>query len=279
MSILNEFVTSFIRKKPEAGAGAPQLQMPVRFPGGPFQFKIQLAPNSAYGVQASTDLKNWTLLGSSTSSGDTVEYTDFDATRFTHRFYRVLAGSFPSCNVVGFASVSLPPGFAMIANPLNAVSNTVAAILADMPDGTTLSKFDTSLFRLTDNAVKSGKWMNPDETLAPGEGAIIFNPASDFKTINFVGNVNQGNLSVRIPAGFSICSSLVPLPGRLSSDLGFPITDGDVIHLFDRTQQKYLIYPFPSKEWDSHPPAIDVGESFWVGKTSPGNWSRNLVIQ
>ena len=282
MGILNnatEFVTSFMKRKPVV-AGPPHLMTPVKFPHGPFQFRIQITPGATYEIQTSTDLKNWTTRSSGTAVGETVEYLDSDAPKHTFQFYRAIAGgTFPSRNVLGYATVSLPPGFSMIANPFNATSNAVATILPGMPDGTTLSKFDTSLFRLTDNSVKNGKWINPGETLNSGEGAIIFNPTTDFKFIDFSGDVNLGNLSSPIPAGFSIRSSLVPQPGRLSTDLGFPVSDGDVIHLFDRDSQKYLIYPYPSKEWDSNPPVVGVGESFWVGKTSPGNWTRNFVVQ
>jgi hypothetical protein len=145
-----------------------------------------------------------------------------------------------------------------------------------MADGTTLCKFDTTLFRLTNNIVKDGKWTKGEEKFAPGEGAIFFNPTTDFKTLNFVGEVNQGRLVNSIPAGLSIRSSLVPQAGRLGSELEFPFVEGDVIHLFDRDQQKYVVYPFSASEWEKNPPTINIGESFWVGKTHPRNWVRDF---
>ena len=50
-------------------------------------------------------------------------------------------------------------------------------------------------------------------------GAIFFNPTSDFKSINFVGEVLQGELLLPIASGFSIHSSRIPQPGRLHTDL------------------------------------------------------------
>jgi hypothetical protein len=114
--------------------------------------------------------------------------------------------------------------------------------------------------------------------LLPGEVAIILNPTSDVKTLNFVGEVPQGDLSLPIPAGFSIRSSLLPLPGALDTDLGFPITNGDVIHLFDREQQKYIIYTFEQNRWTPSQPVIASGEAFWVGKTAAGNWVQSAVL-
>jgi hypothetical protein len=60
--------------------------------------------------------------------------------------------------------------------------------------------------------------------------------------------------------------------------LGFPITDGDVIHLFDRDKQKYVLYPYEGGKWTAGTPVVGVAESFWVAKTSPGNWTRDISI-
>jgi len=114
---------------------------------------------------------------------------------------------------------------------------------------------------------------------APGEGAIFFNPTSDFKNINFIGEVTRGNLLLPIAAGFSIRSSQIPKPGRLHSDLGFPISEGDVIHLFDRDRQNYVIYQYDKKKWSSNPPVVNVGEAFWIGKTAPGDWVQYSYLK
>ena len=269
----------FGRKRKAAVTAAARLGSAARFPYGPFQFKFQIAKGVSYEIQTSSNLEAWEPISSAKSADETVEYVDSDASKFSYRFYRVLAGTVFSDNVVGYASISVPPGYSLIANPLHAPSNAVSAILPDMPDDTALNKFDTHLFRLTENAVKNGKWINPDETLSPGEGAIFLNPAIDFKIINFVGEVLQGNLLLPIATGFSIHSSQIPKSGRLQADLGFPIHEGDIVHLFDRDLQKYVIYEYDRKKWDSNPPIVGVGESFWIGKTTPGNWVQNLVIK
>jgi hypothetical protein len=271
-------LTSFFRKKKGDGKTPPFLTSAVRFPHL-FQFVIRLAPNAPYEVLVSSDLRSWESLSTGTAAAESVEFVDSDAAKVSYRFYRVFSNQLPSKNVVGYVSVSLAPGFSMIANPLNAPNNSVAALFSNVPEGTTLSKFDTRVFRLNNSYVKDGKWSNPGETINPGEGAILFNPTTDFRTIYFVGEVMQGNLFNPIPAGFSIRSSLVPQPGRLNTDLEFPLGDGDVIHIFDKDRQEYAIHPYPSKLWDSNPPLIGVGESFWIGKASPGNWVRNFVIE
>jgi hypothetical protein len=257
---------------------APILSDAVRFPYGPFQFKSKLPKGVPYSIVASTDLINWHPIAQDASRAGSIDYLDSAAHKFSHRFYRVLAHDVASANVIGYASIMLPPGFSLIANPLDSPSNSVSALFTGWPDGTTLNKFDTRFFRLSANEVKADKWANPTETLAPGEGAVFFNPTSDYKSHSFVGTVTLGALSVPVPAGFSLRSSLVPQPGHVVDDLKFPIAEGDVIHLFDRDGQKYSVHPFANGKWTAGPPIVGVGEAFWVAKTEPGNWARSLTI-
>ena len=253
----------------------PVMGDAVRFPYGPFRFRTRLQKGTDYIVVASTDLRNWAPIGKGKCPEESFEYIDSEAFKFTYRFYRLIVGEFSSANILGYASVSLPPGFSMIANPFHS-SQTVSDLFKNWPEGTTLNRFDTRLFRLTENGIKAGKWTNQTERLVPGEGAIFFNPTSDYKSVSFVGEVLQGHLSVPVPGGFSIRSSLIPQPGNLADDLRFPIANGDVIHLFDREQQKYLLHPFENDQWTVGPPIIGVGEAFWVAKTDPGNWIRSV---
>jgi len=278
LNSVGESISGLFSKGRDHAATPPRLVSPVRFPYGPFQFKFQVAKGIEYDIQASTNLEAWQSISTGRSSGETVDYVDSDASKFSYRFYRVIAGKLRSPNSIGYASINAAPGYSMIANPLQAPSNAVSAILPNLPDGTTLNKFDNSLFKLTENSVTGGRWSNPAETLSPGEGAIFFNSSSDIRNINLVGDVMQGKLLLPIAAGFSIRSSQIPRPGRLHSELGFPVGDGDVVHVFDRDQQKYVIYEYDAKKWDSNPPVVGVGESFWIGKTTPGNWIQNFAL-
>ena len=254
----------------------PVLKDAVRQPNGTFQFKAQLAKGTPFVVQSSIDTENWSPLLNGVATGELTSYADGQASRFNYRFYRLLAGHTQASNVLGYVSTTLPPGFSMIANPLESPINTVGKVFKDWPDGTTLNKFDTQQFRLIENAVNFGQWTNSSESLQPGEGAIFFNPTSDYRSICFTGEVRTRNLSIAVSPGFSIRSSPVPQPGRLVEDLEFPIANGDVIHLFDRDKQQYVLHPYENGQWTAGTPMISVGEAFWVAKTEPGNWTRNL---
>lgn len=255
----------------------PTLTEPLRYPYGPFRFRTKLPKGTAYTILTSTDLKTWAGAAQLTAAEETVEYVDSETFKHSYRFYRLKAGEVFSTNVVGYAAVSLPPGFSIIANPFEG-SETVEDTFKNWPNATTLSKFDTLLFRLSENEVKGGKWTNPTEKLSPGEGAIFFNPTQDYKSATFVGEVLEGSTSVPIPAGFSIRSALRPQPGSLDEDLKFPIGNGDVIHLFDREQQKYVLHPYEAGKWTAGAPILSVGEAFWVAKKDPGNWNYDFVV-
>lgn len=257
---------------------APELSGGARFPYGPFKFVTRVAPGSKYSILASPDLRTWNPIAKGIAGGQVIEYVDSDAPKSSYRFYRAQADGVFSAKVIGYASVALPPGFSLIANPFVS-PETVSHTFKGWPDGTTLNRFDTSLFRLTENALKGGKWSNPSEKLLPGEGAIFYNPTQDYKTASFVGEVMQGHLAIPIPSGFSIRSSSVPQAGHLADDLHFPISDGDVIHLFDRERQKYVLHPYQEGKWTAGPPILSVGEAFWVAKTAPGNWVRSFLIE
>jgi len=184
-----------------------------------------------------------------------------------------------SVNVVGYVKVDLKAGFTMIANPLNAATNTIAALLADAPDGTVVYKFNSANQQFSINAKDFGEWALPNDTLAPGEGVFIKVAAP--VTITFVGEVMQGSLSTPIPAGFSIKSSQVPLDqvaltGTNGQD--FPAVDGDVVYRFNPDTQAYSISSYDFGEW-SIVPTPKLGESFFVKKAVAANWTRTFTVK
>ncbi len=263
------------RKQATEASVPPLLVSPRRVPYGPFLFQVQVTRGVDYEIETCRDLKTWTSLSQGTAETELVEYVDSDASKVSYRFYRVRTGALYSPNIIGYASVPLPPGYSLISNPFKTPNNTVAGLFPDMPEFSAFCKFEMKLFKLTNNVMKNKAWSNPRETLSPGEGALICNPTDEFKAVNFCGEVMQGNLLNPVPSGFSIRSSLVPQPGRLDGDLRLPLADGDIIHLFDRDKQSYVEYKYPSKSWDIDPPIIGVGEAFWVGKSTPVNWVQS----
>jgi hypothetical protein len=270
-------------KAPMAGRGVQPVQLPVlsdpvRIPYGPFRFQGEVEAGATYEIQATSNLtKDWTTIATDISKGE-IEFLDSDAFKSAYRFYRLFVNGVYSLNVVGYVTFTLPPGSSMIGNSFARPDNSVGELFKGLPDGTTLQKFDGQIYKLTDNSVKYGKWLNPTETLALGEGAIISNPTSDLRSLCLVGEVMQGRFSTPIPSGFSIRCSPVPQPGRLDTDLNFPIEEGDVIHLFDRETQKCVEYTYSQRKWSPGIPIVCAGESFWVAKKSPATWTVDFSV-
>jgi hypothetical protein len=181
-----------------------------------------------------------------------------------------------SVNAVGFVNVAVPPGYSMIANPLNAATNTIPALFAGVPDGTTIYKFNGTTFSV--NGLDLGEWSDPAQTLLPGEGAFIRNPTAAAFQVTFVGEVMQGSLSNPLPAGFSIKSSQVPQSAALDTVLGFPAADGDTVYQFSNAQNGYVIHGLDLGEWSGGVPVPAVGESFFVKKAAAANWTRTFSV-
>src|SRR5690349_10902316 len=114
------------------GHGKKEIAPPVlcdaaRFPYGPFSFKIQVTNGLPYRILASTDLVHWAPICDGVANSEVIEYVDSEASKFSYRFYRSAVEQVSSRNVVGYASVSLPPGFSPVANPFNS-SSTVSQL-------------------------------------------------------------------------------------------------------------------------------------------------------
>lgn len=195
-----------------------------------------------------------------------------------------LAQTVFSVNVVGFVNVSVPTGFSMIANPLDATVNTVTAVLPTVPNGTRIFKFNPSTGGFVPNSFLFGIWSDTTMTLAPGEGIFIRNSSGSPFSITFVGNVKTGLSAVGLGLGFNMISSVVPQQGSLAPDLEFPIANGDRVFIFDNLTGSYDAYSYLFSAWagpnnGTSAPIIVPGQSFWVKRNSVGSWARNFVTQ
>src|SRR5438477_12739115 len=81
-----------------------------------------------------------------------------------------------SVNIVGYINLSVPKGYSMIANQLNASpDNKLSTIMPNPPENTTVYKFNPGTggyFSYNFSADNPG-WLPADGSLAPGEGAFI----------------------------------------------------------------------------------------------------------
>jgi hypothetical protein len=188
-----------------------------------------------------------------------------------------------SVNVVGFVNLSVPAGFSMISNPLEAQTNTVASLFPSVPNGTRIFKFNRVTGQFDPNSFL-GAWSDSSMTLVPGEGVFIRNSSGSPFTITFVGNVRTGPSTNSLSVGFNLISSVVPQQGALAPDLEFPIENGDRVFIFDNSTGQYDSYSYLFSQWagpnnGTTPPIIVPGQSFWVKRNLAAVWTRNFVSQ
>lgn len=201
-----------------------------------------------------------------------------------------------SVNAVGYVNVSVPPGFSMVSNPLNAGTgnNTVGKLFANItggvPTGFRVYSFNesTGLYNTAANYLP-GVGFSPagsaNVEVPPGKGVFVFNPqaaGSPALTLTFVGEVVQGNITESVPTGFSIKASAVPIAGKPET-FGVVGGVGDRYFRFNKaTQLYYTASAFVAGPgWLPATQPVDVGEAFFYFR-APGNgattWTRTFSV-
>lgn len=188
-----------------------------------------------------------------------------------------------SVNAVGYVNKTIPArGFAMVANPLRAATNTVNALFAGVPDGFQVYVYTpgTGYATATFDELEGG-FVGPaaNMEILPGKGVFVQNPAATPVTITFVGEVPQGNLVTPLVPGLQIVSSQVPQAGT-PTQLGYVGQDGDQIYQFDAATQQYAVATYDELEGGflPAPKVVEVGDAFFLSKTVAGQWSRNFNV-
>src|SRR5262245_30499629 len=86
-----------------------------------------------------------------------------------------------------------PPGWSLIANQC-VNDNSIGTLLPSVPIGTLFLKFNNLSQTYEPLNVFSGAWSVPSQTLAPGEGAWLYNPANAPLNIAISGGNAAGGL-------------------------------------------------------------------------------------
>jgi hypothetical protein len=196
-----------------------------------------------------------------------------------------------SVNVVGYINLTLKPGFNLVANQLNASpNNKLDTVLPAAPLETQVLKFANNNY--SSDISDGTSWLdansgNPSATLvAPGEGFFYFNPGNADVTTTLVGEVKTGpGLTVALPPGFALVSSIVPQDISLTAANGFPQVLEEQYLTFNAMTQNYntaLINDgtgwLDSNTGDPADARPVVGQGFFI--FNPGNtplsWSRDF---
>jgi outer membrane protein assembly factor BamB len=230
-------------------------------------------------IQSSTNLSAWASIGTNSITG--TDGRTFFTNACSNCFFRAqsLDGTIASFNALGHLNVYAPTGYSMIANQLNSpAGNRIGSLLPHPPAGITVYKWNEATQQYMANGFEFGSWSDPNMTLNPGEGVLLWNPTGAPSTLTFVGELAQGYLANPFPSGLSIRSSIVPQSGGAQSVLGFAPVNGDKIHRYDNATSSYVVYTNLSGVWTPSEPQPRVGESFWIETSSARTWSRTFSI-
>ena len=180
----------------------------------------------------------------------------------------------------------------MVANQLNRTSNNkLNDVITGVPIESQVLKFANNSYsqELFDGAA----WITPDGnpgtiSASPGEGMFFFNPTAGDVTVTLVGEVPQGaNLTVALPPGFALVSSIVPQAIALTPANGFP----------NVLEMQYLVFNSATQNYDEAlyndgtgwikpdgtpmpPPTPAVGAGFFIfnPNASVVNWTRSFSV-
>ncbi len=256
-------------------AGANEVQASGMLANGSFQLNVAGGKGRVNTVQVSSDLKTWTNLTNLFNTNGSLFVADAAAAGLSRRFYRVWAESYYLSNVVGFANVSVPSGYSIVANPFAPYTNTIATVFANVPAGTTVFKFQphTGDFAVNSYDGDFQEWQAPTQPFGNGEGAFVLNPTATSFKVTFAGRVPEGSVAQVLPAGYSMVGSMLPQEGLLQTELGFKPTGGETVFLFRNGNYQISQFDPDFHQWDAEP-QINIGEGFFLSQPQASVWPR-----
>ena len=131
-----------------------------------------------------------------------------------------------SLNIVGYVNLTFPANsYSLVANPLDATTNTLATVLTNAPAGLAVLSWTGSGYAEYD-AVAPGSgfsWYDVgndasgDNTpIPPGVGFFVHNTSGSPISMTMVGSVRTGTNVTSLPSGYGLVSSVYPIATNLS---------------------------------------------------------------
>jgi len=198
-----------------------------------------------------------------------------------------------SLNIVGYATVSLPSGYSLLANPLSAGATNGANELGLQIPSEQILTWNGSGFNYVSYDPGFNGWIDANfapstpPSLPPGTGFFFFNPGAA-TNITFVGQVVPGPSStntVNLPAGYSLLGS--PLPANVAdisaAPVSLPLINSLQILTWNGSGYVYSSYDTGFGGWiDANfapktAPGYSIGQGFFFfNPGAPSAWKQSL---
>jgi len=211
----------------------------------------------------------------------------------------VMAQNVYSLNIVGYATVTVPAGYSILANPLSAGATNGANEIGLLIDSEQILTWNAtkSTFDYVSFDSSLGGWIDASlaastpPSLPPGKGFFFFNPGTTATNITFVGQVVPGPASTNtlsLAAGYSMVGS--PLPANVTNistaPISLPLIDSMQVLTWDNAGSKYVYHGFDStlggwldQALGSIPaPSYSIGQGFFFFNpgTTAASWNQSL---
>jgi len=199
-----------------------------------------------------------------------------------------------SLNIVGYATVTIPAGYSILANPLSVGTNGANEIMAPI-DGEQILTWNnaTSSYNSVSYLPAFGGWVDDNlaaanpPSLPPGVGFFFKNPNAA-TNITFVGQVVPGPSSTNstlLLAGYSMVGSALPanVSDISTAPVSLPLIDGMQVLTFDGVKYNGASYLPAFGGWvddnlASIPaPGYKIGEGFFFkNPNATSTWKQSL---
>jgi len=202
-----------------------------------------------------------------------------------------------SLNIVGYATVTINPGYNLLANPLSAGATNGANEIMPIQDGQLILTWTGTKFKQTGYDSSFGGWVGADgqtasspPSLPPGTGFFYNNPLTTATNVTFVGQVVPGpssTNSLTLTPGYNLIGS--PLPATVgaitNAPVSLPILDGMIILQWTGKAYKQTGFDSSFGGWvgadgqtASLPPPYTIGQGFFINNPLTVNafWKQSL---
>jgi hypothetical protein len=115
-------------------------------------------------------------------------------------------------------------------------------------------------------------------TLLPGTGVLMSNATGTPFNIWFNGLIREEQL-IQIQPGTNLfstnyLSASIPEAGYITNITGYVPHSGDIIYLWNITNQDFVSYPY-SNMWTSGTPSVGIGEGFVLVTSNSYAWTNS----